>query len=198
MYTTYATRPSLTLGFHGCDLSVAEKVFSGEALLNPSTNNFDWLGHGIYFWENNPERALQFAKDHPSRSIEKPTVVGAVINLGYCLDLTDANSIQLVQKAHETLVDSLENVNLLPRNKGGRDNVVRELDCTVFEALHLFRREAKEQPFDSIKGIFIEGKPAYEGAGFFEKTHTQICILNPNCIKGYFRLLEDALDYAIV
>jgi hypothetical protein len=41
------------LGYHGCDKSVANKVFGGKSLLVASANDDDWLGHGIYFWEHN-------------------------------------------------------------------------------------------------------------------------------------------------
>ena len=50
------------LGYHGCDPAFAEKLLSGEVPINdwkPSTNDYDWLGHGIYFWEYAPERAFQ-------------------------------------------------------------------------------------------------------------------------------------------
>lgn len=40
--------------------------------------------------------------------------------------------------------------------------------------------------FDSVRGVFTEGGPAFEGAGLFEKSHIQVCIRNPNCIKGFF------------
>jgi hypothetical protein len=40
--------------------------------------------------------------------------------------------------------------------------------------------------FDSTRGVFTEGGPAFEGAGLFEKSHIQICIRNPNCILGFF------------
>ena len=93
----YANRPNLTIGFHGCDQSVVDKVIAGNENLLASTNDYDWLGSGIYFWENNEERA-----------------------------------------------------------------------------------------YDSVRGVFWEGKPLYPNAGFAEKNHIQICICNPNCIKGYF------------
>ncbi len=43
-----------------------------------------------------------------------------------------------------------------------------------------------EPPFDSVRGVFFEGNELYEGAGFLDKTHIQICIRNPNLIRGYF------------
>jgi len=34
--------------------------------------------------------------------------------------------------------------------------------------------------------MFPEGKELYKGAGFREKNHIQLCVVNPNCIMGYF------------
>ena len=58
----YTTRPGLILGFHGCDNSISLKVLVGEESLRSSENEYDWLGHGIYFWENSDSRALEFAQ----------------------------------------------------------------------------------------------------------------------------------------
>jgi len=54
--------------------------------------------------------------------------------------------------------------------------LLRELD----------RADAKLPSYDSVKGVFTEGEELYNNAGFKEKDHIQICIRNPNCIKGYF------------
>ena len=59
----YPTKAGLLIGFHGCDKSVRDEVVKGKASLNPSKNLYDWLGNGIYFWENNQQRALEFAKE---------------------------------------------------------------------------------------------------------------------------------------
>ena len=40
--------------------------------------------------------------------------------------------------------------------------------------------------FDSARGVFTEGGPAFKGAGIQIKSHIQICIRNPNTIKGFF------------
>ena len=65
----------------------------------------------------------------------------------------------------------------------GNDLLIRNLDGAVIEHLHTINTA---RPFDSVKGIFVEGKPLNEHAGFREKDHIQLCIRNPNCIKGYF------------
>ncbi len=59
-------------------------------------------------------------------------------------------------------------------------------DCAVIEYLHLKRIERGLKLFDSVCGVFIEEQELYPGAGFHDKNHIQICIRNPNCIKGFF------------
>lgn len=76
------------IGFHGCERDVAERVFAGETHLNSSENDYDWLGSGIYFWVGSYERAIDWARS--SEKIKDPYVVGAFIDPGYCLNLTDA------------------------------------------------------------------------------------------------------------
>jgi hypothetical protein len=43
---------SLAIGYHGCDRNLAGRIVAGETELKPSENAWDWLGHGIYFWED--------------------------------------------------------------------------------------------------------------------------------------------------
>jgi hypothetical protein len=59
------------------------------------------------------------------------------------------------------------------------------------------KRKKKERLFDSVGGVFVEGKELYPSAGFREKNHIQLCIRNPNCIKGYFHLQEISPGYPI-
>jgi len=58
----------------------------------------------------------------------------------------------------------------------------------VIQLLHKVRRDRGEIAIDTVKGIFIEGDPIYEGSGFHEKTHIQIAVCNPECIRGVFRV----------
>jgi hypothetical protein len=45
-----------------------------------SEKPYDWLGHGFYFWENNIQRAIEWADDKFRKGlIHQPSVVGAVI-----------------------------------------------------------------------------------------------------------------------
>lgn len=184
------------LGYHGCDRITGESILAGKKALRPSDNAWDWLGTGIYFWENNARRALEwakFAKAHPevcSAVIKDPFVVGAVIDLGNCLDLLEADSIRVVQRAHDQLLEIFAASDVQPpRNEGlAPDRVVRKLDCAVINYVHDMQAASGEPAFDSVRAAFIEGHPLYEGAGFHRRTHIQLCVRSEAQVIGYFRI----------
>lgn len=98
----YTKLPNLVIGFHGCDSSTADKVFSGETTLSKSKNAYDWFGHGVYFWENNLTRAQQWAEEKFGKhATSKPAVIGAVLDLGCCLNLTDSESIGIIESQYK-------------------------------------------------------------------------------------------------
>lgn len=183
------------LGYHGCDRGVGERLLSGEAFV-PSENDYDWLGHGIYFWESSPLRALQFAQEASRRSrssFREPFVVGAIIEMALCLDLTTANGIAMIQSTYAALVNIARHSGLpVPRNGPARWR--RRLDCAVINHVHQRRDEAGLPSIDTVRGVFTEGGQAYPDSGFFEKTHVQIAVCNAECIKGVFRVAPRQLQ----
>ena len=105
--TLYSKRSNLIIGFHGCDRSVVDKVINGKDNLIASTNDYDWLGNGIYFWENNEERARAWAVQLSKRknsSVKEPAVVEAIIDLGYCFDLTDNHYLNELKEGYDALI----------------------------------------------------------------------------------------------
>lgn len=175
------------LGYHGCDAAVAERLLAGEPF-RASDKPWDWLGPGIYFWEANPHRGLQWSTELAEKGagVERPTVVGAVIDLGYCLDMTTLGAIEIVREAHRELVADLTLAGL-PHPTNGRTLMARRLDCAVIKQTHELLR-AQSIEVDTVRGVFVEGDPIYPGAGFDSKTHIQICVRNLDCVKGVFRV----------
>lgn len=194
-WSAYEYQPSFILGFHGCDRSVGEGILRGDlAHLKPSEKDYDWLGHGIYLWEGNPQRALEWAQQRTrSGAFETPFVLGAIVDLKHCLDLFDSHGLRQVADAHRMLHETLALVGKpIPQNVGKTpDKLGRKLDCAVMNALHGFRKESGAAEFDSVRGPFLEGDPLYPGAGFKSHNHIQICVRNTSCIKGYFRPVTD-------
>ena len=175
----------VVFGYHGCDASLAKRLVSGRANLITSATELEWLGSGSYFWEDSPDRARRWAEEKVEkggRGMKKPAVVGAIIDLGNCLNLVDSEALSLVKEAFQILKTTTES---LPRNKG-QDGKARGLDCAVIETLHQFRADTGKSQFDTVRSFFLEGNELYPGAGFRELDHVQICVRKPHSIKGYF------------
>lgn len=197
----YSRLPAFVLGFHGCDRETAERVVAGGSHLRTSRNDYDWLGHGIYFWENDPVRAKQWARAkarRPKRAGRRyePAVVGATIDLGECLNLLDVTSNKLLESGYEFLEAAQKKLGLpMPENHdvpGDPDVLLRKLDCAVINALHELIARLKQTPFDTVRAAFIEGMPVYPNSTFRRKNHVQICVRDRHAIKGYFHILPDS------
>jgi hypothetical protein len=191
---------SFILGYHGCDRDVGEALLAHSRQFKPSENDYDWLGGGAYFWEANPVGGLEFAfqlqtrRHGTSSEIKQPYVIGAILDLGFCLDLMSSTGMRAVQQSYRELSDAFATATKgLPANERGEDLVFRRLDCAVINYMHAIRQRTGATPFDTVRGLFVEGGPAYPGAGFRAKTHTQICVRNAACIKGTFRVPSDQL-----
>jgi hypothetical protein len=178
------------LACHGCDQSLAERVIAAGQGLRPSANEWDWLGHGLYFWEDNHDRALRWAQDASktkASTVKKPAAVGAVIDLGNCLNLVDSKNLGLVKAAHTESVKICQTVGTPEARNRGPDFRARYLDCSVMETLHKLREQKKLEPFETVRGFFVEGRELYPGAGLRELDHIQICVRSPKRIMGYFK-----------
>ena len=199
-FELYADRSGFVLGFHGCDESVASKLLATNPTFRQSKNHYDWLGNGMYFWENDPVRAFEYVNEAQKRTPENypnPTVIGAVLNLGHCLNLTENHYKKLLQDAFLRYRRFAEETGAeMPKNKQAykddHDKLLRPLDRAVIEFLHA--TNTPQRQFDSVRGMFVEGEELYEGAGFHEKTHVQIAIRNPKMIKGYFRIISQHIE----
>jgi hypothetical protein len=205
----YDVKPNLIIGFHGCEASVRDSLLRSPNVIRISQKPFDWLGHGLYFWENNYDRALQWAQEKKARgTIKEPAVIGAALYLGYCCDFLDRRYISLLTTYFNNMSERYKKSGKeLPQNRDvahdlHKDKIMRHLDCATIEFMHtdIFDQARMDiqhkgysgyKIFDTVRGVFTEGGPAFQGAGLFAKSHIQICVRNPNCIQGFFMPREE-------
>ncbi|NJL72898.1 MAG: hypothetical protein HC888_15770 [Candidatus Competibacteraceae bacterium] len=177
----YTDPNALILAFHGCEKKVGEGILSGaKPHLTASANDYDWLGHGIYFWENNPTRADEWAKGH-HRNLKEPFVLGAIIQPGNCLNLMESRSLELLKLMYDKQASAITAAEI-PKNTGK----MRNLDCAIINML-CASVEGAGTPYDTVRSVFLEGDELYPDSGFKKKTHIQLCVRNEECILGYFR-----------
>lgn len=189
----YASRPAMVYGFHGTDEDVGRKILNGKEQFRSSDNDYDWLGQGVYFWENNLERAKIYADQdskRPRSSIKNPFVLGTVIELGKCLDLLDQEWLDYLKQIYPSFKDEMAaEGNPLPTNDhispSDTERKARNLDNAVIRYACDVAKQTGN-PFDSVRSAFIEGEPLYEGSVFRSENHIQLAIINLDCIKGVF------------
>lgn len=189
----------IVLAYHGCDFETALELLGGSPF-EPGFRDYDWLGEGSYFWEHDPLRAFQWASE-PRRKFDRPSLVGAAIELGNCLDLTTQPGIAAVKIAYEGFkaLNQQNNTpmprNVDPANDSTGHKIIRRLDCAVMNYLFEIQKTAQAsdpngQPFSTVRALFPEGNELYPNAGFWDKTHIQICVREPEQIFGVFRIPE--------
>jgi hypothetical protein len=177
------------IGYHGCGHDIGMAAVCGQTPLIAQNRSHHWLGEGIYFWENDPHRALEWAQEKAARrELENPFVIGAILDLGDCLDLQLRENYPLLRGAYDDLFTLTEKSGQkMPKNRKAKldpreDKVLRFLDCAVINHLHAITKNR----FDSVRGLFIEGETVFPGGEIFHKTHMEIAVRNPKCIVGLF------------
>ncbi len=167
-------------GYHGCTQALADELISGARSVDAwprSRNEYDWLGHGLYFWEHGPQRAREWSLANGRDG----GVVGAHIQLGRCLDLADTRYTEILVDAFESVRELYEGLGQpLPVNEGKRNN----LDCLVINYLLEYYRNPQ---FQTVRCPFLEGRPAFTGSRIRLQSHIQISVIDSECILGVFR-----------
>jgi hypothetical protein len=187
------------VGYHGGSKKILDRLLRGDASLVNSTSTPDWLGEGIYFWVGCPHRAARWAITLKQKNkIDDPDVIGAVISIGNCLDMTNPESVKVVQRAYERNIARAAEIGLeKPKNTSDSHGIAmsRKLDCAVIDYVHYMRKHHDQaNPYDTVYGVFEEGAPIFTGSSFRELSHAQIAVRNPRCIHHYFRPLRDELN----
>ena len=181
------------IGYHGCDRGVRDRILLSKERLRLSSNDYDWLGSGIYFWEQGPERARDWAdQQHRRGRIIEPSVLGAHIHLGNCFDLLDVRHTRILRDAFPEFESAMRSAGRpIPSNDplsvNDSDRLLRKLDCAVINWTLDQMEEAGMGPWDTVRGVFLEGGAVFPQSLILEKSHIQIAVRNPACILGYFR-----------
>lgn len=197
---------NLVVAYHGCDVTTRDGLVSRRLSPVSSENEYDWLGPGFYFFEADSERALSFAKaafENPqerytARPIATPAVVGALLKLTQCLDMTTREGLGVFERGVGVVRSSLEKQNEpipvnQPKNADDTDVLLRRLDNIVFKTLHEEREKLSAPPYECVRAAFRQGEPLAENSGFHRDSHVQLALRDMTCVVGWFLLPGDVL-----
>jgi hypothetical protein len=184
-----AFRRRTVFGFHGNTASriaaVVESGFHRDSLPG------DWLGGGLYFWLDAPERAWKWAdaivareaRRYPSEPREEPNVIIAELeHTRYWIDLIESGPwFERLRR----MADFLELNGLLPDQDSDLPaSVLHERDYAVIEAA-MDAAALGNVRVDAIRCAFIEGKPVCDNSAIYDEAHVQIAVRNPGIIRAY-------------
>jgi hypothetical protein len=187
----------LVVAYHGCDESTADRLVSRGGKFRPSNNKYDWLGSGVYFFEDDSRRALHFAETaaaNPGRKfsrgvIERPAVVGVVLRLHRILDLSTQDGIDEFATAYHGLeAASARTGQPMPVNRRARaddaEMLLHNLDRAVIEFVHAAREEDGLAPYEAVRAPFTQGSPIAPTSAILDRTHIQLALRDVSCVVG--------------
>lgn len=199
----------LVIAYHGCDITTRDALVAGRSNPRSSKNPYDWLGPGFYVFEGDPARAMAFASTahaQPQRRLTaKPiataAVVGCLLNVQRCLDMTTREGLGVFAAAVAPTVGGIEANGRnaprnLPANENDADVLLRKLDNAIFTFIHE-RADAvtghRDVHYQAVRGAFRQGQALVENSGFHSESHIQVAVRDPTCIVGWFLLPGDEL-----
>lgn len=210
--------PSVVRGYHGTILPDAQKIVDNRQI-DKRIAPYHWLGQGIYFWEDAPLRAWEWALTRSRQERELPAVVSAFVVLRNCLDFLDIASWPYVRGAHTLLEQEcaihgpsstpmprqqpsfyIDYFNPMHRNRLGRyipEPTLRQnfnyLDCEVVERAVLLAEHRSQAMVKSVRAAFLEGRQLYGNSYFFDRNHVQIAVRDPHMISDLIIEPDDEL-----
>jgi hypothetical protein len=180
----YADYHRTVVGYHGTTRRAALEIVQGLRDFEPSANDDDWLGHGVYFWEYAPQQAWLWAdqRRRAKKWGDEVAVVASMIRLGNCFDLLDPENVKQLEAAYQKYRRVNVDSGRVPVNVRSR----KRLNCSVFEfAFAGFA--AVDSAVDTCRSVFVPSVRSgsiWRGSGINPEAHIQVCVRNPKCILG--------------
>lgn len=130
-------------GYHGTSKENAMIILKSKTFI-PAGSSRDWLGCGVYFFENDLRQAYKFSKAKNKLSFEKVCVLGAVIKVreNQFLDLTVYEGREFFEEYASLLKEKLK---ALDKKTGGS---WKHKEGYVADFLN------EDMPYDFIKAAY--------------------------------------------
>jgi hypothetical protein len=174
--------PIELVGYHGTNIESARQIL--QTGFTPSRNSYDWLGKGVYFWQDAPYRAWNWAGEYCKKKGGDPAVIRSLVKIrrDEFMDLLDysqdPNWANYLRRTHQYLQQQTSSV--LPPNK--RAIGYHALDRLVLDTLV----EDILKPMDinilAVRACFQEGEEIYPGSAIYNKSHIQLAVRDTSSI----------------
>lgn len=183
--------------YHGTTAENAQRIVE-EGRFLASSNFYDWLGPGAYFFQDAPLLALTWALELAKKTDTSPAVIELEIDLTHCFDLLRNDHSKLLAafrncwEPHESLKNyRAQKSPILRRSDTAPYRIFHGpvdqgealksgfnwIDCDNLRALLEYLNLEEGQAYSSVRSPFWAGAELYEGSSFFDHSHIQVCVL---------------------
>ncbi|MFB2918715.1 MULTISPECIES: hypothetical protein [Aerosakkonema] len=171
-------------GYHGTSAEAAELIVRDGFRIKSS--RYHWLGDGVYFFQDAPLRAWEWANQRYS----DPAVIRSLIKLDEdCIDLVDIKWFSLIEEIYGLYLSSYELLKQ-PLPVQNLERKAHGIDCDFFNFMVRLLSESRGIKVRAIRGVFIEGKRIFTNSAIFNRAHIQISILDTSLIQESYLVEE--------
>jgi len=169
--------PPTVIGYHGTSMSAASTI--AHHGFKASMNDYDWLGDGVYFFQDAPQRAWEWARKIHGRNA---AVIGATIEMRDWMDLLDIKWARFLAAAYDGFLSKMKEAGLpLPRQTAGGHRLDREV---INYAVVILGENA--QVVRAVRAAFSEGVPVFPNSALFDRSHVQIAVRDTGLITAHW------------
>ena len=169
-------RPGGTvIGYHGTSIPAANRILNEGFQI--SENRYDWLGDGVYFFQEAPQRAWDWALEHNGH---EAAVVGAEVSTAECINLMDTGWNSFMADVYNSYLSLLNQLgDQVPEQSGSNHRLDREVINYAVGVL-----EGLDHNVACVRAAFAEGRPVYPNSAILHLAHVQIAVRRPQrCIN---------------
>ncbi|MGH6909283.1 MAG: hypothetical protein ACREE0_19520 [Phenylobacterium sp.] len=191
--------PKIVVGHHGTRREYADRILGGDPL-RARQNNHDWLGTGIYFWQDGEQRARVWARATSRSDGAEPAVIAADVDLDGCLDLFDLRDYRTLLRLYREFerldgLDSVIQAGLVVvegrqyttadpvSDPLTRQPILNKRDSVFIDwAVRVLGHGGRT--VRTVRGAFISGHALFPESFLFDWSHAQISVIDPSVITN--------------
>ena len=162
---------SLVKAYHAGELEEIDCLINQGFGIQHSSSQGNWLGKGVYFWENDPVRAEEWQMQR-----NKGAILECEIDTNFLLNLPvkNAYTAEFYDRAGQ-LANNLSLRNQRNVQKFDLDNQVSKEIQKSFQL---------EKGLCGVRMAFFLGESVTHGGNLYENQHIQICLWDTSAIEN--------------
>jgi hypothetical protein len=166
---------NLVKAYHAGELKEIDDFIKKGFGIRHSSKQGNWLGEGMYFWENDPERAEEWQTRR-----NKGAILECEIDTRSLLNLVvrSEHTIEFYDRARQLAEDLTKTSNL----RNHRDVQKFDLDNQIFRQSQQYFQVDKD--LCGVRMAFFLGESITPNGNIYENQHIQICLWDVTAIEN--------------